>query len=96
MIEQNEQNNQETKGRREWDAETGAEYLDNLETSGRKGLKLSRINMAFSPDNYQYIQVMSKACGESLTQFVNRIIKLSRENNAEAYKQALNFRAGLK
>lgn len=92
----NGQQNEQNTGRREWDAETGAQYLDNLETAGRKGLKLSRINMAFSPDNYQYIQVMSKACGESLTQFVNRIIKLSRENNAEAYQQALNFRAGLK
>ena len=92
----NKQNSKENKTRREWDEETGAEYLDSLETAGRKGLKLARINMAFSPDNYQYIQVMSKACGESLTQFVNRIIKLSRENNAEAYEQALNFRADIK
>lgn len=89
-------NEQEIKGRKEWNEETGAEYLDSLETAGRKGLKLPRINMAFSPDNYQYVQTMSKACGESLTQFVNRIIKLSRENNAEAYEQAKNFRAGLK
>ena len=44
-------------------------------TQGRKGCKAARINMAFWADNYEYIQVMSKAKGLSLTDFVNTLIQ---------------------
>ena len=82
--------------RREWTEEEGAEYLENMETAGRKGLKLKRINMAFTPANYEYIVCMSRVRGQNLTQFINDVIAKSREDNAEIYEQAMRFRAKLK
>lgn len=92
------ENNNEAyfKERITWDETTGAEYLDTLETKGRKGLHLKRINMAFSPENYTYIKTMSKACGQTATQFVNDVLAKSRENNADAYNQVKDFKASIK
>lgn len=86
------QETMEDTGRRIWTEEDGAEYKEELKTSGRKGLKLDRINMAFTPSNHEYITTMARVRGQTLTQFVNDIIAKSKEDNAELYKQALAFR----
>lgn len=54
--------------------------------------KLPRINMAFSPDNYDFIQTMARVRGETLTAFVNDIMDKAREENADLYRKALLFR----
>ncbi len=82
-------------GRREWTEEEGREFMENLDTSGRKGLKLKRINVAFRPSNYDYIVCMARVRGQTLTQFVNDVIAKSLEENGEIYKQALKFRETL-
>lgn len=43
-------------------------------TQGRKGQKLQRINMAFSPDNLDYLRLMASFEGVSITQYVNSLI----------------------
>lgn len=69
--------------------------LESLRTGGRKGLKLSRINMAFTPENYDYIKTMSIVSGQNLTEFVNKIIKQHREEHGDLYQQAVKFRNSL-
>lgn len=59
-----------------------------LNTQGRKGMKAPRINMAFTPENYDYIRVMSGIRGESMTNFVNYVIEESMRLHGEKYEQA--------
>lgn len=49
-------------------------------TQGKKGMKLKRINMAFSDDNHEYITIESRRRGISATAFVNLIIDLYRKD----------------
>ena len=43
-------------------------------TQGRKGLKLTRIKMAFSEENYQFVQKEARRQGMTMTAFVNAIL----------------------
>ena len=54
-------------------------------TQGRKGAKQQRINMAFSPENMDYMRVMAGIKGVSVTRFVNDLIARDREKNSAAY-----------
>jgi len=80
------------KERKTYSEQDAQEYLNAHSSAGRKGLKLPRINMAFIPENYDYIQTMARVRGETLTDFVNRIITASREENTELYQSAVEFR----
>lgn len=44
-------------------------------TQGRKGQKLPRINMAFTPENHEYIKRVSRQNGMSVTQYINELIE---------------------
>lgn len=59
-----------------------------LKTQGRKGCKMERMNMAFTPDNYEFIAVVSKVTGKTMTAFVNSIIAEYREANPDIYEKA--------
>lgn len=72
-----------------------AEILQTLNTAGKKGVKLPRINLAFTQTNYDYISTMSRAAGLNLTEFVNKIIDGHREDHAKLYEQAIEFRNSL-
>lgn len=61
------------------------EAQEALRTQGRRGIKLQRINMGFSPSNMDYIRTMSKAKGLTQTQFVNQVLDKHREDAGEAY-----------
>lgn len=86
---------QAPKSRREYTAEERLQFMEELRTSGRKGIKLERINMAFQPTVYEYIQIMSRVTGMSKTGFVNFALKQHMEEHAELYNQALEFRKRL-
>lgn len=81
------------KERKTYTEQEKREYLDTLKTAGRKGVKLPRINLAFTPDNYDYIQTMARVNGQTLTMFINNVIHKSMIENEEIYKQALDFRS---
>lgn len=78
--------------RRTYSEYEAAEYLEAGRTSGRKGLKQSRINMAFSKTNYDYITTMARVSGMTLTDFVNHIVLEHLRDHEDLYKQALKFR----
>lgn len=71
------------------------EFLAMRKTTGRKGAKLPRINLAFSPANYEFIKVMAQVRGESMTDFINEIVSDARETHADIYHQAIRFRNSL-
>ena len=43
--------------------------------------------MAFTPDNIDYLRLVSKAKGLTMTQFVNEIIDRERERNSDILEQ---------
>jgi hypothetical protein len=52
-------------------------------TRGRKGHKLPRINMAFTPENHKFITFTSRQQGISATEYVNNLIDAARSAKKE-------------
>lgn len=71
--------------------EEAKERASQLKTQGRKGCKAIRINMAFTPENHQFIKVMAKASGRTMTEFTNLVIEAYRREHPEIMEQAQNF-----
>ena len=65
-----------------------AERAAQLETQGRKGCKAIRINMAFTPENHEFIKVMATISGKTMTEFANLIVERYRNEHPEIYEQA--------
>lgn len=84
---------QETrKTRKTYSTQEAAEFMQDLKTTGRKGVKLPRINLAFSPEVYDYVRTMSKVTGMTYTEFINRILKDHMDNHGDTYQQAIKIR----
>lgn len=87
---------QETrKPRKEYTAQERLDFMQEMKTAGRKGVKLPRINLAFAADTYQYVQIMSRVRGESLTAFVNIALRQHMEEHRDLYDKAIEFRNSL-
>ena len=67
------------------------ERQEALKTQGKKGAKAQRFNMAFTPSNLDFIRIMSKINGQTMTQFVNEIIDREREAQSETNQQVKSF-----
>lgn len=83
------------KSRREYTAEERLQFMEEMRTSGRKGIKMDRINMAFTPDIFEYIQIMSRVTGMTKTGFVNHALKQHMEEHGDLYEKAKEFRRSL-
>lgn len=68
-----------------------SERASELRTQGRKGCKAVRINMAFTPENHEFIKVMAKATGRNMTEFTNIVIAAYRNEHPEFMAQAQSF-----
>ena len=64
------------------------ERAEQLRTQGRKGCKRPRYNIAFTPTNHAFIELLARSRGMSLAQCCNAIIDKLREQNPEIEKQA--------
>lgn len=64
----------------------------SMKTQGKKGCYACRINMAFTPDNHDYIRTMAKVNGQSTSEFVNAILDDIRGNDTKykKFKKLLN------
>jgi 2-hydroxychromene-2-carboxylate isomerase len=60
-------------------------------TRGRKGVKMLRINMAFTPEVHEYIRTMAQVRGQTVTQFTEAVFRKSMEDNAAIYEQVKAF-----
>ena len=72
-------------------AEEIRELQEAGKTKGRKGVKMIRVNMAFTPTVHDYIRTMAKSRGQTITQFTNHVFTKSMEENAELYSRAQEF-----
>lgn len=64
------------------------ERAAELRTQGRKGCKAIRINMAFTPDNHEFIKVMAKITGKTMTEFTNYVVEQYRTEHPELFAKA--------
>lgn len=64
------------------------ERAAKLQTQGRKGCKATRINMAFTPDNHDFIKVMAGIKGQTMTEYANEVITRYRSEHSDLYDQA--------
>lgn len=84
------------KPRKVYDKEQAAEFLEERRTAGRKGVKLPRVNVAFSPAVYDYVKTMARATGTTYTDFINAVLKQHMDEHGDTYKKAVEFRNSLK
>lgn len=90
---------QETQGtrkeRRTYTEQETEEFLQNMKTAGRKGLKLPRVNFAFAPDIYDFVKTMSRVSGLNMTDYINSILRQYMEEHRDIYEKAIEFRNSL-
>lgn len=78
-----------TRGRKvEASPQEARQRINEMRTQGKKGVKAPRINFAFSGDNYDYIKIMARASGKTMTEFINLVISRYREEHPDIYEQA--------
>ena len=65
-----------------------SERAAQLQTQGRKGCKAVRINMAFTPDNHEFVKIMARISGQTMTEFTNHVIEQYRAEHPEIFEQA--------
>ena len=83
------------KDRKTYDAQEAAEFAQALNTSGRKGLKLPRINLALAPDMHDYVKVMSKITGMTYTEFIDKLLRDHKAEHGDLYAQAVKIRESI-
>ena len=83
------------KTRKTYTEQEALEFMQQMKTNGRKGVKLPRINLAFAPDIYEYCRTMARAAGMNYTDFVNMVLRQHMDEHQEAYQKAIQFREDL-
>lgn len=63
-------------------------------TQGKRGQKLPRVNMAFSVANLEYLQLIARVEGVSMTEYVNRLVAADSEVRAADIKAAKQLLKG--
>jgi len=65
------------------------------QTQGRKGKKLPRINMAFTQENLDYLRIISRIEGVSMTDYVNRLLEADKGNKSAVLQKAKRILRGV-
>ena len=69
-------------------AQDTIEEYDARKTQGKAGMKLERMNMGFSSENYEFLRVMAVIHKMSITKYVNHLIEEERRRSADLYNKA--------
>lgn len=94
-VEEAQEKLKARKTRKTYTAQEANTFLQDRKTTGRKGIKLPRINLAFNPELYDYCRTMARAAGVSYTDFINTVLQQHMDEHAKAYKQAIEFRKSI-
>ncbi len=78
-----EQATSDKKNRSKASVQEQKERASAMKTQGRKGCKAKRINMAFSPENYDYLMSLSVYTGKTLTETCNMILRTFEKEHPE-------------
>ena len=69
-------------------AQDTIEEYDARKTQGKAGMKLERMNMGFSSENYEFLRVMAGIHKMSITKYVDHLIEEERRRSADLYNKA--------
>jgi hypothetical protein len=83
------------KDRKTYTEQEAFELLQQAKTQGRKGVKLPRIMVAFEPDVFFYIKVMSRVTAMTQSEIVNIAMHEYMKNHADTFEKVLEFRESL-
>lgn len=87
------QEKQGRKPRKRYTKEEAQQILESGRNArGLGGVKMPRMNMAFTPVNHDFIMTIARMTGQTYTDFVNHVIDLYREEHKEQYEAALKLR----
>jgi len=90
------QEQQERNAQEEQQAQQEQEVHEALhKTQGRKGHKLPRFNMALAQENLDYLRIISRIEGVTMTEYVNRIVAADRERRAATIAAARGIIKGV-
>ena len=76
-------------------AEEAAARAEQGKTQGRKGCMAARINLAFTPANYEFVKIMASMTGKTMTEFVNLALETYRKDHSEIYERAREIAAAV-
>lgn len=68
-------------------AQDTIEEYDARKTQGKAGMKLERMNMGFSSENYEFLRYMAAAHRMTITKYVNHLIEEERRRNPDLYEK---------
>lgn len=57
-------------------------------TQGAKGCRMPRINLGYTMDNYNFIRVVSRMQGKTMSRLINDIIEKYRKEHQHLYDKA--------
>lgn len=81
--------------KREYTREEREAYIASMSTSGRKGVKMPRVNIPITPDNLAYVKTMGRVTGDGMGSFINWVIHQHLQDHTELYNKAKEFQKAL-
>lgn len=57
--------------------------------------EVKRINLALDPELHNFISILAKTTGKSLTAFINQVLQEYMDKHRDAYELALKFKESL-
>lgn len=79
------------KPRKTYTDEEKAQFQLSGKTSGKKGVKLPRLNLGITSDVQDYVKVMARVSGLNMTEFINLVLREHMAAHKEKYQQAKDF-----
>ena len=76
-------------------AATEAEALERAEngtTRGRKGAKRPQVTILVKPSVESYIRTMARARGETMSEFIAKVVEKHMEEHIKVYNEIMRFR----
>lgn len=83
------------KERKTYTDEEARALMMDMNTTGRKGVKMKRLNIAVTPDVSDYIQTMARVSGETMSMFIVRALREHMASHGDIYEKAVEFRKSL-
>lgn len=81
--------------KREYTREEREAYITSMTTSGRKGVKMPRVNIPITPENLAYVKTMGRVTGDGMGSFINWVIHQHLQDHTELYNKAKEFQKAL-
>lgn len=95
QMQEAQEPHKKNRPRKTYNKQEADDLLQSRQTRGRKDVKLQRINLALTPELYDFIKVTSKAAGMTNTDLINMILEKYRTTHPDLYEKAVAFRNSL-